>query len=137
MKQQPSPPEVPQLLDKSEAAKLLRMSPKKVEGYMIRGELGVVRLGRKVFTTIPLLADFIERNTRRPCPDPDERARSNTVAIGSAAWKGRHIGTSSGTSDRETAVELRSALTTFLRPRNGSSAGSTSGASSSPRTRAT
>src|SRR5215203_6370209 len=50
----------PQLLDKAEAAKLLRISTRKVENHILRGELGSVRLGRKVFTTEPLIAEFIE-----------------------------------------------------------------------------
>jgi excisionase family DNA binding protein len=124
----------PQLLDKAEAAKLLRISTRKVENHILRGELGSVRLGRKVFTTEPLIAEFIERNTQRPCPDQSETVPSNTVAIGSAMLPGRQTGTSSGMKAQESDVELRSALATFRRQKNGSSGGFTSLATSSPKT---
>lgn len=103
------------LRTRREAAARLRVSERKVDDFIAAGELGTVRLGRKVFTTEALIQDLIERMTHQACRRPKPEAPSPSEAIGSARSAPHPAGTSSVQAD----AEYRSAQATFGKRRIG------------------
>lgn len=57
----------PQLIDKPEAARMLGgICPRTLANLMSRGKLGFVKVGRRTLFDVADIAEFIERNKRKP-----------------------------------------------------------------------
>ena len=80
--------DTPDLLTDKDVAKLLRVSPMTVRNERLRGRLGFVRVGGRIFFTADLVAAYIQLNTVQACREnrdipPDlSRATASSANFG-------------------------------------------------------
>jgi hypothetical protein len=75
---------LPQLLTEREAAAALRVKPPTVRAERVRGKLGFVRIGARIFYTPEQLSQYLERQAVLACASNETNTQARSASIGSA-----------------------------------------------------
>ena len=105
---------IPQLLTEREAAQLLRVKSPTIRAERIRGTLGFVRIGGRIFYTPRQLTEYLERQTV-PAYRINETAQVRSEATGSARSRDETAPTNTTAAPGTTSAHARRAVSALAR----------------------
>src|SRR5581483_11444843 len=106
---------LPRLLDEREAAALLRVKRATVRGERIRRRLGYIRVGVRIFYTLELIAEYLERQSVQACASDGQSDPDRSAPTGSAGSPAAMGATMPGAAPGTTFARDRHAVSALAR----------------------
>jgi hypothetical protein len=106
--------DLPELLTEREAAVRLRVKPSTVRAERVRGKLGFVRIGARIFYMSEQLSEYLKQQTIQPCPS-SKIAQVKSEATGSAENRDETASKGPGAAPGMTSAPARRAVSALAR----------------------
>src|SRR6185295_16878130 len=95
---------IPRLLTEREVADLLRVRPSTVRAERIRGKLGFLTIGARIFYAPEQLSEYLERQAVPPCATNESSTQDKSESTGSASIQSETTPATPGAAHGTTAA---------------------------------